>query len=229
MSLDFTVKTKTHTPTVLQHTRDARRRAHSEVHRRENPIPGYTGHLRGHTAENVHAATFHEALVVGNHARESRGKVRPGDDILTNTDARSRYIEQGSLNTTMGSKLGHEPIAKTSSMFYNPRGHDLRSGAAIPGYAGFIPGKVAGNCFGKRYAIDNLHGTETRRINNEGAEWRTNWITASHTNKKRLSHGGGVVGEHFQFSKGHPDRDVPMPKTMFKTWEPKATHEWLRY
>lgn len=223
---ELTLKTQTVTPTVLQHTRDDRRRAHSEVKRRENPIPGYTGHLRGATAENVHASTFHEALVVAHAARDRRGKVRPADDILTNTKPRSRYIEQGAFNATMGSKLAHEPLAKTSSVFYNPRGHDLRSGAAVPGYCGFIPGKVAGNCFGKRYAMENLHATETRRINDEGAEWRTNWITASHTNKKRLAHGAGLVGEHFQFTKAHPDRDVSVPKTGFKTWEPRTSHEW---
>ena len=43
----------------------------------------------------------------------------------------------------------------------------MRHQAAAPGYAGFIPSKVAGNCFGKRLALDNLHATEMRKANDE--------------------------------------------------------------
>eukprot|EP00931_Biecheleriopsis_adriatica_P003445 TRINITY_DN10512_c0_g1_i2.p1 TRINITY_DN10512_c0_g1~~TRINITY_DN10512_c0_g1_i2.p1 ORF type:complete len:232 (+),score=18.20 TRINITY_DN10512_c0_g1_i2:89-784(+) len=218
------------TPKHLQIGHETRRRAASQVMRSSKPIPGYTGHLRGHAAENVFASTFGEALVVGETARNRRDAgCLPGDDLLTNTELRSRHVDGGSLNTTMGSKLGHEPMAKAVSTFHNPRGHGLRAGAAIPGYAGFIPGKVAGNCFGKRVAMDNLHATDTRRINDEGAEWRTNWITACETNRKRLAHGAHAVGEHFQFPRDHPKRDASAPPKGWKLWEPKATHEWLRY
>lgn len=52
-------------------------------------------------------------------------------------------------------------------MYHNPRGHGIRAGAAVPGYTGFIPGKVANNCFAKRYALENLHATETRKLNEQ--------------------------------------------------------------
>eukprot|EP00913_Durusdinium_trenchii_P027112 g25441.t3 len=217
------------TPHALSVSRDERRRALSEVSRRKNPIPGYTGHLDGHKVENVFGATFGEALLVGEAARHRRARgCQPGDDVVTRRTARTHNFDNGSLNTTWGSKLGHdEPLAKaggatafkmnrcprhaseaakliqkyglvieddTTSVFHNHRGHGIRAGAAVPGYCGFIPSKVAGNCFGKRMALDNLHATEMRKINDEGAEWRTNWIVASETNKKRLAHGAFAAG-----------------------------------
>eukprot|EP00441_Pelagodinium_beii_P042827 CAMPEP_0197634086 /NCGR_PEP_ID=MMETSP1338-20131121/10290_1 /TAXON_ID=43686 ORGANISM="Pelagodinium beii, Strain RCC1491" /NCGR_SAMPLE_ID=MMETSP1338 /ASSEMBLY_ACC=CAM_ASM_000754 /LENGTH=231 /DNA_ID=CAMNT_0043205885 /DNA_START=48 /DNA_END=741 /DNA_ORIENTATION=- len=155
---------------TLRRSADARKRAASEVIRHAKPIPGYTGHLRGHSAENVFAATFGEAIVVAHEAKDRRSDTLPGDPVLTHTHPRTRNFDNGSLNTTMGSKLSHEPISKAVSTFHNPRGHNFRAGASIPGYAGYIPGKVPGNCFGKRVAMDNLHATETRRINDEGAD-----------------------------------------------------------
>jgi len=214
---------------TLRRSYDARRRAASQVIHASKPIPGYTGHLRGHAAENVFAATFGEAMVVAHEAKDRRADTLPGDPVLTNSQRRSRNFDNGSLNTTMGSKLSHEPIAKAVSTFHNPRGHNFRAGASVPGYAGYIPGKVPGNCFGKRYAMDNLHATETRRINDEGAEWRTNWILASETNKNRLAHGAHALGNHFQFSKDHPVRDASATAKSWKLWEPQATHEKLRY
>ncbi|CAE8606524.1 unnamed protein product, partial [Polarella glacialis] len=115
----------------------------------------------------------------------------------------------------------------TVSTFQNPQGFGVRAGAAIPGYVGFIPGKVAGNCFGKRFAVDNLHGTETRQLN--GAEQSTNWIVASETNRRRLAEGSYSLNENFQFPRSHPVRDASAKRGDWKLWEPRATHEWLRY
>jgi len=118
-------------------------------------------------------------------------------------------------------------MAQTISVYHNPRGHGIRAGAAVPGYAGFIPSKVAGNCFGKRMALDNLHATEMRKANDEGAEWRTNWIVASETNRKRLSHGAYAVKEHFQFTRDAPKREAP--GCTWKLWEPSTAQQWIRY
>ncbi|CAK9073720.1 unnamed protein product [Durusdinium trenchii] len=217
------------TPHALSVSRDERRRALSEVSRRKNPIPGYTGHLDGHKVENVFGATFGEALLVGEAARHRRARgCQPGDDVVTRRTARTHNFDNGSLNTTWGSKLGHdEPLAKTTSVFHNHRGHGIRAGAAVPGYCGFIPSKVAGNCFGKRMALDNLHATEMRKINDEGAEWRTNWIVASETNKKRLAHGAFAVKENFQFTREAPTREAP--GSTWKLYEPPTAQQWIRY
>lgn len=211
-------------PPHLQVSRDARRRALSEVARKTMPIPGYTGHLQAHKVENVFGATFGEAMVVAQAARSRRGA---DEDYTAHSASRMHTFDGGSLNTTKGHKLGKdEPYAKTASVHHNPRGHDIRAGAAVPGYGGFIPSKVAGNCFGKRMALDNLHATEMRRANDEGAEWRTNWITACETNRKRLAHGAFAVNDHFQFTRDDPKRNVSHP---WKVWEPKAPHQWIRY
>eukprot|EP00933_Yihiella_yeosuensis_P021109 TRINITY_DN16796_c0_g3_i1.p1 TRINITY_DN16796_c0_g3~~TRINITY_DN16796_c0_g3_i1.p1 ORF type:complete len:253 (-),score=28.95 TRINITY_DN16796_c0_g3_i1:274-972(-) len=191
-------------------------------------IPGYTGHIPGKNPEEVFAVTFNEALHASKGACNRRGR-SVGPTVPTIRTPGS--IDGGHLNCTTGAMWRHtcEPVAQAASTFHNPRGHHFRAGASIPGYVGFIPGKVAGNCFGKRYAIDNLHGTETRQINDKGAEWNTNWLVACETNKKRLSHGAHTVGEEFKFSKAHPNRQVSEASHAWRIWEPKATHEWLRY
>ncbi|CAJ1398288.1 unnamed protein product [Effrenium voratum] len=102
----------------------------------------------------------------------------------------------------------------------------LQEEAAVPGYGGFIPSKVAGNCFGKRMALDNLHATEMRKLNDEGAESRTNWIVACETNRKRLAHGAFAVKENFQFTREAPNRDRD---SAWQLWEPKTAHQWMRY
>ncbi|CAE7313711.1 PGSIP6 [Symbiodinium natans] len=211
----------------LSASRDARRRALSEVARKTLPIPGYTGHLRAHKVENVFGATFGEAMVVAEAARHRRGRE---EDYMAHTSTRTHTFDGGSFNTTKGHKLGkNEPLAKTVSVYHNPRGHDIRAGAAVPGYGGFIPSKVAGNCFGKRMALDNLHATEMRRLNDEGAEWQTNWITACETNRKRLAHGAFSVNENFKFTRDDPKREVSASPSAWKVWEPKAPHQWIRY
>ncbi|CAJ1357456.1 unnamed protein product [Effrenium voratum] len=216
------------TPYHLTVSRDERRRALSEVSRRSNPIPGYAGHLDGHKVENVFGATFGEALLVGEAARSRRERgLLPGDGTTSLRRETTRTFDTGSLNCTMGSKLGRdEPLAKTVSVYHNHRGHGIRAGAAVPGYGGFIPSKVAGNCFGKRMALDNLHATEMRKLNDEGAESRTNWIVACETNRKRLAHGAFAVKENFQFTREAPNRDRD---SAWQLWEPKTAHQWMRY
>merc|ERR1719183_3372753 len=80
-------------------------------------------------------------------------------------------------------------------MFLNPRGHEPRAGASIPGYAGVIPGKYAGNVFAKRFATANIHGTQVRHDNHNGLEWSTNWIIHSVNDKNSCAHGAGHLGE----------------------------------
>eukprot|EP00435_Cladocopium_sp_Y103_P068510 s232_g31.t1 len=99
------------TPHHLSVSRDERRRALSEVGRRSNPIPGYTGHLDGHKVENVFGATFGEALLVGEAARQRRARgCLPGDPVLTNRKARTHNFDNGSLNTTLNLRSKHLPI-----------------------------------------------------------------------------------------------------------------------
>merc|ERR1719498_2098120 len=82
----------------------------------------------------------------------------------------------------------HGPSCKTTSYFFNPRGHTkFRSGAAIPGYVGHIPGKYAGNVFASTYAQSNLAASGVRR--REGAEAGTNWILASEFDRAAKDHG----------------------------------------
>lgn len=46
----------------------------------------------------------------------------------------------------------------------NPYGLGKRSGADIPGYAGYIPGKYSDGVFGRTFAQSNVVSTEVRRI-----------------------------------------------------------------
>lgn len=130
------------------------------------------------------------------------------------------------MNTTTGAFGDSGPLCKTSSTFHNPKGHHARAGSSIPGYAGFIPGKVAGNIFAKRFAMDNIHATQDLRRG--GDEVTQNWMLASESDKRRTAHGAGVVGQHWKGTL----KKAPTGDSAAVSWErhePKATHEWLRY
>eukprot|EP00434_Breviolum_minutum_P018726 symbB.v1.2.016526.t1/scaffold1257.1/size128495/5 len=133
------------TPHHLTVSRDERRRALSEVSRRSNPIPGYTGHLDGHKVENVFGATFGEALLVGEAARNRRARgCLPGDPVLTNRNPRTHNFDNGSLNTTAGSKLQkNEPMAQAGPV-------PMALGAAVAPKS-----EVLGCCFSIGYG-DNM-------------------------------------------------------------------------
>jgi len=165
-------------------------------------IPGYTGHVPGRAAENISGATHGEAsrlsetacskrMVARSDADSERGRQWRGHDVL------SRTIDCGSMSAGIGTSNHdgltqmsefHGPASKSCSMFYNPRGHTkMRSGAAIPGYVGHIPGKYAGNVFTSTYAQSNLAASGVRR--REGAEAGTNWILASEFDRAAKDHG----------------------------------------
>jgi len=165
-------------------------------------IPGYTGHIPGRNSENVSGVTHADACKLSETACNRRMVPRSGADSERTRqwrgfDMLAQTIDMGSMNTGLGtsnmdgltqSTAEHGPTCKTTSMFYNPHGHTkFRSGAAIPGYAGHIPGKYAGNVFATTYAQSNMAASGVRR--REGAENTTNWILACEFDKEAKNHG----------------------------------------
>jgi len=168
-------------------------------------IPGYTGHVRGRYAENVAGATHADAGMLSESACWKRGTARSDADSertrqWKSFDVLSRTIDTGSMNAGIGTSNlhgltqsydEHGPSAKTASMFFNPDGHTrFRSGAAIPGYVGHIPGKYAGNVFASTFAQSNMAASGVRR--REGADASgsdTNWILACEFDKAAKNHG----------------------------------------
>jgi len=211
-------------------------RRHASTHGRFQlgSIPGYTGFVPGRAAEGVHATTFRES----NHgAREAVGK--RGYRPITSGGGRDIHegsFERGSMSCTVGASGDTGPaMVTTGSLFHNPRGHEPRAGAAVPGYAGVIPGKYAGNVFGKRYAMDNVQATQIRHSNYKGEEYTTNWILHAEGDKKHKAHGSGVVGENWLINDAWRSsrRGVTrLAKSSHGDWqlhEPRATHEFLKY
>lgn len=228
-------------------------------------IPGYTGHIPGRNAENISGATHAESARLSETARSKRMVSRSGADSERTRqwrgfDVLAQTIDMGSMASGLGtSNLDgltqrseeHGPWAKSTSMFYNPRGHTkFRSGASIPGYAGFIPGKYAGNVFSSTYAQSNMAASGVRR--REGAENGANWILTCEYDKAAKNHGAPAdlrktirtIGFH-EGSRDPYDGTVMKhvsqhrpPKTLRReeqrdsnTWrgyEPASTHHKLR-
>jgi hypothetical protein len=175
-------------------------------------------------------------------------------------DNLAQTIDMGSMSAGIGtSNLDgltqmsdeHGPACKGSSMFYNPHGFTkLRSGAAVPGYAGYIPGKYSGNVFASTYAQSNLAAAGVRR--REGAEAGTNWILACEFDKAAKNHGSPAemrktirtIGFHegardpFNGSVSQPLQKTRLPKACrheeqldpraWRRHEPCTTHQKLR-
>lgn len=82
--------------------------------------------------------------MVGEAARSRRARgCRPGDDVLTRSAPRSRNLDQGSLNNTMGSKLHvDEPMAQARCLaFIVARPKSAPAAMAVP------KSEVLGCCF----------------------------------------------------------------------------------
>lgn len=166
-------------------------------------LPGYTGFVPGRNAESITGATHAESARLSQTAC-SRRMVGGADDERTRQwrgfDIMSRTIDCGSMSAGIGTSNmdglsqqpeDHGPACKTTSMFFNPRGHTkFRSGASVPGYCGHIPGKYAGNVFASTYAQSNLGASGVRR--REGAENGTNWILACEFDKSAKNHGASA-------------------------------------
>lgn len=220
-------------------------------------IPGYTGHVQGRAAEDVHGATHTRASGLAGEAvmrRTSRPEhlqgyhpphpPRGSTHCGTSPDFLRGRIDGGSLNASVASVdqggfhasvdisgAMSPPECRVVSTFHNAKGHGPRAGAAVPGYAGFIPGKYAGNVFAKRVAMSNLQATQVRQEcgRDPQCEVTKNWITASEGNKRQNAHGATSIGEHWRFSSSPADRTASSGPRGWRLHEPAATHEWLRY
>jgi len=221
-------------------------------------IPGYTGHVQGRASEDVHGATHGRASALAVEAvlrRSSRPAHLTGyypphpPQGPTHAGASPEFlrgrVDGGSLNTSLASvdqgglhvsvgisgAAAPPPECRVVSTFHNPRGHGPRSGAAVPGYAGFIPGKYAGNVFAKRYATSNVQATQGRRQASHGAEpeMTRNWIVASETDRRQNAHGATSIGEQWRFSTAPAARAASGGPLGWRLHEPASTHEWLRY
>jgi len=228
-------------------------------------IPGYTGHVPGRAAENVGGVTHAQAAMLSDTACSKRMVSRSSADSERTRqwrgfDVLSRTVDMGSFSAGIGtSNLDgltqmseeHGPACKSSSMFFNPRGHtNFRSGASIPGYVGHIPGKVAGNVFGSTFQQSNLAANGVRR--RVGAENTTNWLLACEFDKAAKNHGADAdlrktirtIGFHegtrqdFFGSVTKPLEKQRLSKTLrheeqldprvWRLFEPATTHHKLR-
>ncbi|CAE8601153.1 unnamed protein product, partial [Polarella glacialis] len=91
---------------------DTRRRAASQVLRQSSaPIAGYTGYMPGVKPEGVHAATYAESLKMSRVAMGRRGR-EPGEGVMTLTARQPGTFDGGSLNTSLGMRIGDVPQAK---------------------------------------------------------------------------------------------------------------------
>lgn len=229
-------------------------------------IPGYTGHIPGRAAENIAGATHAECSRLSETACSRRMVPRSGADSERTRqwrgfDMLAQTIDMGSMSAGIGTSNldgltqlsdDHHPPARATSMFYNPRGHTkFRSGAAVPGYAGHIPGKYAGNVFATTYAQSNMAASGVRR--REGAENGTNWILACEFDKNAKDYGSApelrktirTIGFHegsrntpFDSSVTKPlmqtrvpkacRHDEQMDRSVWRLHEPASTHQKLR-
>lgn len=219
-------------------------------------IPGYTGHVQGRASEDVHGATHSRASMLAGEAvmhRSSRTDhlkgyypphpPRGSTHIGSSPDFMRGRIDRGSLNASIASVdqggfhasvgisgAAAPPECRAASTFHNPKGHGPRSGAAVPGYAGFIPGKYVGNVFAKRCAMSNIQATQLRQANyRTEAEVTQNWIVASEADKRQNAHGATWVAEQWRHSTAPAARAVSSGSRSWRLHEPAATHEWLRY
>lgn len=194
----------------------------------QGSIPGYSGYMPGRTSEDVHGATFAEANALASEARAARARrgQRPKSGAGATVDL-TVTIDGGCLNSTNGSLGGSVPQCKVASVFHNPRGHGPRAGAAVPGYAGFIPGKVAGSVFARRGAEANLQATQVRI--SEGATWSTNWIVASEADRQRTAPGATLAKGCSPMRSTTSRAPEAAAAGEWRLWQPKAAHEWLGY
>lgn len=220
-------------------------------------IPGYTGHVQGRTSEDVHGATHSKASSLAAAAvmrRSSRPEHLTGyypphppqgsTHICTSPEFMRGRVDRGSLNASIASVdqggfhasinisgAAPPPQCGVVSTFHNPKGHGPRSGAAVPGYAGFVPGKYAGNVFAKRCAMSNVQATQGLKASHghPEVELSTNWILASESDRKQHAHGATWVGEQWRHSATPSARSASSGSRGFRLHEPAATHEWLRY
>lgn len=151
-----------------------------------------------------------------------------------NSDILAGSIQRGMMNCTVGAAGEIGPFCKATTLRHNPRGHEPRGGASVPGYSGVIPGKYAGNVFGKRFAMDNIHATQVRHDNHKGLEETTNWILHAENDKKQTAHGSGVVKESWGMTAPWSSTRQGITRLVsepsgWKVYEPRATHEFLRY
>lgn len=224
-------------------------------------IPGYTGHVPGRNSEDIHACTWAEANRTACERVGKRGQpVIPKDAhwrVYRSYSDRhlDGTVDGGSLNSTIGSCGEPGPLLPVYSSFHNFGGtRRQRAGAGIPGYAGHIPGKYAGNVFGSRFAESNLGALEVRR--QQGATWPPNpahwpplsmsadhqpaWhrriVAEAHADGRRTrahevgrqQHDADLSLRVFDRTHSHQVRDA-IDTGGWRLWEPRTVHETLRY
>eukprot|EP00929_Paragymnodinium_shiwhaense_P067279 TRINITY_DN33878_c0_g1_i1.p1 TRINITY_DN33878_c0_g1~~TRINITY_DN33878_c0_g1_i1.p1 ORF type:complete len:221 (-),score=23.26 TRINITY_DN33878_c0_g1_i1:142-804(-) len=197
-------------------------------------LPGYTGFVPGRYAEDVHGVTYCEANKAAHKAVCNRSK----SYTPTLTAPKESSMDRGSMHCTVGCMdSGRFPEYKSTSLFHNPRGLEPRAGAAIPGYAGHIPGKYVGNVIGKRESMANIAATQERLGYTEGKEFNTNWITHAEGHRKQHTYGSGTNKERWTMTEPWTSSRRGITRLAastqmeggWKLYEPRATHELLRY
>jgi len=208
-------------------------------------IPGYTGHVPGRTVENIFGMNNREAGAGAALAQLRRGRVDSGQararSLTGNPSLPSGSIDRGCLNSTVGSSAPEAPpeCQAGQSWFRNPHGHGCRSGAGVPGYAGYIPGKKPGSVCGTRFCLDNLEATSVRK--RKGYEWTDNMATECELERSSKAIGANLAQpwpppRHARPSRGsfgeattQDSRQANGNSGSWRLFEPYATHEVLRY
>lgn len=147
-------------------------------------IPGYTGFIPGRTSETVYASTHTEA----SHVSAGSCLARSGQPRHLSCPLRKKVecvmmnqgqayahsgMDTGSMSCKVGGLFDGGAPPEVLTTFNNRRGHGRRSGADVPGYAGYIPGRKPGIAHAGSFARDNLAATEMRRFQDDTGHTHT--------------------------------------------------------
>jgi len=188
---------------------------------------GYTGFVPSKQCENIHGQTYQEMKSTARRLAKERSSGEQLRRVASGLVPKSP-AQRSASEPTLSSTVGFE--SSSPSIFQNPQGTTtMRAGAAIPGYAGFIPGRVAGGVHGKRTVEANLQATQVRLGRYGGAPADSNWQVASEADRRETTMGAGLTGESWRSRTVSLSASQSLPSGGgWAPYQPMSTHEWLR-
>lgn len=188
---------------------------------------GYTGFVPSKQCENLHGQTYQEMKSTARRLAKERTS---GEQLrrVANGLVPKSPAQRSASEPTLSGTVGFE--SSSPSIFRNPVGtSSVRAGAAVPGYAGFIPGKVAGGVHGKRTVEANLQATQVRLGRYGGAPHDSNWQVASEHDRRETTMGAGLTGDSWRSRTVSLSASQSLPSGGgWSPYQPMSTHEWLR-
>lgn len=188
---------------------------------------GYTGFVPAKQCENIHGKTFQDVTSTASRCikeRANRDEPRKVSECLVPKSPAHRSCSAPTLSPTTGFE------SSSPSVFRNPRGTEvLRAGGAIPGYAGFIPGKAAGGVFGKRVPEANMQAMQVRQGRYGGAPSNSNWIVHGENDRRETIYGSSLTGDSWRSKTMSTTTSQLLPSGGgWRPYEPLRPHQWLK-